>query len=132
MRAGDPYPFYGERKKTTTPKRRSGRKGVQMRKRNKTIAIRCTEDEYQRVHRRAREHGMKLSDFVLRTALGKKIIIAEGLQDVVRQQRAIGNNLNQLTRLANQGEINVIDLRKLVDEYKAVTEMISEVLREVR
>ena len=75
---------------------------------------------------------MKLSDFVLRTALGKKIIIAEGLQDVVRQQRAIGNNLNQLTRLANQGEINVIDLRKLVDEYKAVTEMISEVLREVR
>ena len=75
---------------------------------------------------------MKLSDFVLRTALGKKIIIAEGLQDVVRQQRAIGNNLNQLTRLANQGEINIIDLRKLVDEYKAVTDMISEVLREVR
>ena len=51
---------------------------------------------------------------------------------MVRQQRAIGNNLNQLTRLANQGEINVIDLRKLIDEYKAVTEMISEVLREVR
>lgn len=105
---------------------------VQIRKRNKTIAIRCTEDEYQRVHRRAAEHGLKLSDFVLRTALGKKIIIAEGLQDVVHQQRAIGNNLNQLTRLANQGEVNIIDLRKLVDEYKAVTEMISEVLREVR
>lgn len=75
---------------------------------------------------------MKLSDFVLRTALGKKIIIAEGLQDVVRQQRAIGNNLNQLTRLANQGEINVIDLKAMVREYSAVTEMISEVLREVR
>ena len=75
---------------------------------------------------------MKLSDFVLRTALGKKIIIADGLQDVVRQQRAIGNNLNQLTRLANQGEVNIIDLRKLVDEYKAVTEMIAEVLREVK
>ena len=103
-----------------------------MRKRNKTIAIRCTEDEYNRMHRRAREHGMMLSDFVLRTALGKKIIIADGLQDVVRQQRAIGNNLNQLTRLANQGEVNIIDLRKLVDEYKAVTEMIAEVLREVK
>lgn len=103
-----------------------------MRKRNKTIAIRCTEEEYQRVHRRAWEHGMKLSDFVLRTALGKKIIIAEGLQDVVRQQRAIGNNLNQLTRLANQGEINVIDLKAMVREYSAVTEMIAEVLREVR
>ena len=75
---------------------------------------------------------MKLSDYVLRCALGKKIIVAEGLAEVVRQQKAIGNNLNQLTRLANQREVNIIDLRKFVDEYKAVTEMISEVLREVR
>ena len=103
-----------------------------MRKRNKTIAIRCTDDEYRRVHRRAQEHGMKLSDYVLRCALGKKIIVADGLTDVVRQQRAIGNNLNQLTRLANQGEINVIDLKAMVREYSAVTEMISEVLREVK
>ena len=69
---------------------------------------------------------------MLRTALGKKIIIAEGLQDVVRQQRAIGNNLNQLTRLANQGEVNIIDLKRLADEYAAVTAMIAEVLREVK
>ena len=75
---------------------------------------------------------MKLSDFVLRTALGKKIIIAEGLQDIVRQQRAIGNNLNQLTRLANQGEVNIIDLKRLADEYAAVTAMIAEVLKEVK
>ena len=103
-----------------------------MRKRNKTIAIRCTEEEYNHVHRRAAEHGMKLSDFVLRTALGKKIIVANGLNDVVRQQRAIGNNLNQLTRLANQGEISVIDLKRLADEYAAVTAMIAELLREVK
>ena len=103
-----------------------------MRKRNKTIAIRCTDDEYRRVHRRAGEHGMKLSDYVLRCALGKKIIVAEGLAEVVRQQKAIGNNLNQLTRLANQGEINVIDLRKFIDEYSSVTTMIAEVLREVK
>ena len=51
---------------------------------------------------------------------------------VVKQQRAIGNNLNQLTRLANQGEINVIDLKAMVREYSAVTEMIAEVLKEVK
>lgn len=75
---------------------------------------------------------MKLSDYVLRCALGKKIIVAEGLSDVVKQQKAIGNNLNQLTRLANQGEVSVIDLRRLADEYAAVTAMIAEVLREVK
>lgn len=103
-----------------------------MRKRNKTIAIRCTDDEYRRVHRRAQEHKMKLSDYVLRCALGKKNIVAEGLAEVVRQQKAIGNNLNQLARLANQGEINIIDLKRLADEYAAVTSIIAEVLREVK
>ena len=75
---------------------------------------------------------MKLSDYVLRCALGKKIIVAEGLAEAVKQQKARGNNLNQLTRLANQGEVNIIDLKRLADEYAAVTAMIAEVLREVK
>ena len=80
-----------------------------MRKRNKTIAIRCTDDEYKRVHRRAQEHKMKLSDYVLRCALGKKIIVAEGLTDVVRQQKTIGNNINQLSRAVNEGRVSAVN-----------------------
>ena len=44
-----------------------------MRKRNKTIAIRCTEEEYQRIHDRAEQYGLRLNDFVIRSALNKKI-----------------------------------------------------------
>ncbi len=36
-----------------------------MRKRNKTIAIRCTEEEYQRIHNKAEQYGLKLKDFVI-------------------------------------------------------------------
>ncbi|HNZ99936.1 MAG TPA: hypothetical protein PKJ60_10690, partial [Ruminococcus sp.] len=38
----------------------------------KAIAIRCTEEESRRVHELAERHGLKLNDFVMRCALGKK------------------------------------------------------------
>lgn len=56
-----------------------------MRKRNVTITIRCTEDERQRIYNKARQHGLTLSDFVLRSALGKKIVTADGLADVLKE-----------------------------------------------
>lgn len=55
-----------------------------MRKRNVTITIRCTEDERQRIYSKAHQHGLTLSDFVLRSALGKKIVTADGLADVLK------------------------------------------------
>ena len=40
-----------------------------MRKRNRTITIRCTDDEYERIHNKAQRNKLSLSDFVLRSAL---------------------------------------------------------------
>ena len=45
-----------------------------MRKRNRTITIRCTDDEYKQIHNKAQRHKLSLSDFVLRSAMDKKII----------------------------------------------------------
>lgn len=67
-----------------------------MRKRNATITIRCTEDERQRIYSKAHLHGLTLSDFVLRSAFGKKIVTADGLADVLKEQKSIGRNLNQI------------------------------------
>ena len=58
-----------------------------MRKRNKTISIRCTEDEYSRVHQKAERYGLKLNEFVLKIALGKKIIVAQGLDEECDSRR---------------------------------------------
>ena len=103
-----------------------------MRKRNKTISIRCTDDEYERVHRKAEQHGLKLNEFVLKATLGKKIIVAEGLADVVKQQKAVGNNLNQLVRLAHEGRVQVIDLKPVLEQYTSATALLANALREVK
>ena len=103
-----------------------------MRKRNKTIAIRCTEEEYQRIHDKAEQYGLKLNDFVIRSALSKKIIVAEGLNEIVRQQKAIGRNLNQIATLANMDRLTVVNFQQLLNEHTNVTTMIGELLRAVK
>ena len=77
-----------------------------MRKRNVTITIRCTVDERQQIYNKARQHELTLSDFVLRSALGKKIVTADGLADVLKGQKSIGRNLNQIAVLGNMGRLN--------------------------
>ena len=103
-----------------------------MRKRNKTIAIRCTEEEYQRIHDKAEQYGFKLNDFVIRSALGKKIIVAEGLNEIVKQQKAIGRNLNQIATLANMDRLTVVNFQPFLDEHTNATTMIGELLRAVK
>ena len=103
-----------------------------MRKRNKTIAIRCTEEEYQRIHNNAKQYGLKLNDFVIRSALDKKIIVAEGINEIVKQQKAIGRNLNQIATLANMNRLTAVNFQPLLDEHIKATEAIGQLLREVK
>ena len=103
-----------------------------MRKRSKTIAIRCTEVEYQRIHVKAEQYGLRLYDFVIRSALDKKIIVAEGINEIVKQQKEIGRNLNQIATLANMDRLTVVNFQSLLDEHTNATIMIGELLKTVK
>ena len=103
-----------------------------MRKRNVTIIIRCTEDERQRTYNKARQHGLKLSDFVLRSALGKKIVTADGLADVLKEQQSIGRNLNQIAMLGNMERLKSVRLDELIAQHEKATAALCEIAKAVR
>ena len=103
-----------------------------MRKRNRTITIRCTDDEYERIHSKAQRHKLSLSDFILRLALDKKIVVADGLNEVAKQQKAIGRNLNQIAMLAHEGRLHSVRLDELVEQHRAVTVAVCDIAKEVR
>ena len=103
-----------------------------MRKRNRTITIRCTDDEYERIHSKAERHKLSLSDFVLRSALDKKIVVAEGLDEVAKQQKAIGRNLNQIAMLAHEGRLHSVRLDELLAQHRSVTAAVCEIAKAVR
>ena len=52
--------------------------------------------------------------------LGKHIVILGGLKEVLRQQKVIGNNLNQLAVLANMGKVQFANLESAAQEFSKI------------
>ena len=79
-------------------------------RKNKQFSIRISSQNLETIRRKAIQAHMTQSDYVTACCLGKQIVILNGLKEVLRQQKAIGNNLNQLTVLANMGKVQFANL----------------------
>ena len=89
-------------------------------KKDKQLSIRISEQDLDTIRRKAAQAHMSQSDYVISCCLGKKIIILDGLKEVLRQQKAIGNNLNQLAVLANMGKVQFANLDSAVQEFSKI------------
>lgn len=72
------------------------------------MKFRVSDDEFQRLERIAKDFGMSVPSFCKKKAQGARLrpprINREGAFEFARQLRAIGNNVNQLSRLAHEGK----------------------------
>lgn len=93
-------------------------------KKDRAFTVRFTEEQFQHIAEQADRAMMSPSNYIRAVAMrGKVNVILDG-KSVVRELRAIGNNLNQLTVLANIGQINAVyleqvhqDLSRLYDAF---------------
>ena len=69
---------------------------------------------------------MSQSNYVTACCLGKRIVIPDGLKEVLRQQKAIGNNLNQLTVLANMGKVQFANLDAATQAFAKINTTLRE------
>lgn len=99
---------------------------------NKKMSIRISDGDLETIHTKAVEANMSVTDYITACCLGKQIVIIDGLDQVIRQQKAIGRNLNQLTTLANMGRVQAVYLQELTEQYKQVSLLISEILKRKR
>ena len=95
-------------------------------KKDKQFSIRISAQDLETIRRKAAPAHMTQSDYVTSCCLGKKIIILDGLEEVLRQQKAIGNNLNQLTVLANMGKVQFANLDSAVQEFAKINTALRE------
>lgn len=91
------------------------------------IAMRFRENDYMAIKRKAEKANMNFTEFVTAAAMNKPVTVINGLSDVLKEQKAIGRNLNQLTTLCNMGKIIYPDLTELINQYGKVYEKISEI-----
>ena len=95
-------------------------------RKNKQFSIRISEQDLNAIRRKAAQARMTQSDYVTACCLGKRIVILNGLKEVLRQQKAIGNNLNQLAVLANMGNVQFANLDSAVQAFAKINTALRE------
>ena len=95
-------------------------------KKGKQFSIRISEQDLETIRRKAAQAHMSQSDYVTACCLGKHIIILDGLKEVLRQQKAIGNDLNQLAVLANIGKVQFANLDSAAQEFSKINTALRE------
>lgn len=92
------------------------------------IAMRFRERDYTAIKRKAEKANMNFTEFVTAAAMNKPVTVINGLSDVLKEQKAIGRNINQLTTLCNMGKIVCPDLRELKAQYAEVLTTLNEIV----
>ena len=75
------------------------------REKTERVSLRFTPTEKEKLHEQATAARMNMSQYLLALSEQKKIIVADGLPELCRQIIAIGTNVNQIARVANQNKI---------------------------
>ena len=99
---------------------------------NRRITLRVSDVDWQKLHDKATASRMTLTDYLTACGLQKEIVIMDGLEEVIRQQKGVGRNLNQLTTLANMGKVKTVYLQELTDAYAQVSSLLSDILKRKR
>lgn len=77
---------------------------MENRKRSKQVKFWASEEELEKIKKKAEKSKLTQSEYLLRSALDKKIIVVDGLKDILIELSREGNNLNQITKALNQGD----------------------------
>ena len=93
----------------------------------KMIAMRFRESEYEAIKRKADKADLNFTEFVTRSALNKPVTIVNDLTAILKEMKAIGRNLNQLTTLCNMGKIICPDLSELITQYSSVYDRLNDI-----
>lgn len=90
--------------------------------------MRFRESDYAAIKRKAEKVNMNFTEFITASAMNKQITVINSLSDVLKEQKAIGRNINQLTTLCNMGKIVCPDLQELKQKYSEVLTALNEIV----
>ena len=86
-----------------------------------TLTLRLTpEEKFSLQEKMYKAVAPSMRQFVLDMCMDGQIIVNSDLRELNAELRYQGNNLNQLTRLAHQGRVSVVDFEELISLYKKI------------
>ena len=100
--------------------------------RTEILSFRVTPEEKEIIVEKALSSYRDPSFYLRDCALEKEIVVFPHGDEIAEELRRIGNNLNQLTRAANAGIIQVIDLSLMKEEVKCVWQSLNSLSQAAR
>lgn len=101
------------------------------RQKDKQIKIYVNEKELEMIKKRVEKSKLSQQNYLLKCALNKEIIVVEDLKKTFVELRKQGNNLNQLTKSANEGKVN-FNTENLQKELSETWQLLRQLIQKVR
>lgn len=74
------------------------------RARPKQVKFWASEKELEQIKKKVKKSKLTQSEYLLRSALDKNILVVDGLKEILLELSREGNNLNQIAKALNQNE----------------------------
>lgn len=84
------------------------------------IEIRVTPEEKMLIVLKSKQANQSISEFLIKSSVENKIVVINQLPEMITELRRIGNNINQLTKLANGRVITSVDLEDTKKELQKI------------
>ena len=103
------------------------------RKRKFFVALWLDDDEYLSMKAKISRTSLNQSTYIRKCILEKEMTIIPGIRELIIEIKRIGNNLNQITRLANEGSLKILgnDLSDIKEDLKKVWEQLAATLKKI-
>ncbi|MGU9189815.1 plasmid mobilization protein, partial [Clostridium perfringens] len=94
------------------------------RKREKQIKFYVNEKEYDQIKKKVEKSKLKQQEYLIKSALNKKIIVIDGLKEILLELSREGNNLNQIAKKINEGEQK--DIKEMKNKLNNLWDLIEK------
>ncbi|HAT4219213.1 plasmid mobilization protein [Clostridium perfringens] len=98
------------------------------RKREKQIKFYVNEKEYDQIKKKVEKSKLKQQEYLIKSALNKKIIVIDGLKEILLELSREGNNLNQIAKKINEGEQR--DIKEMKNKLNNLWNLVEKILKE--
>ncbi len=95
------------------------------------IRFRVAGWEKFHISKSAEKAHMSVSEFVRSSAMGREVTVIEGADELLTELRRQGNNLNQLTIMARQGRIELVNMEPFMEVYERTWQTLNSLLSHV-
>ena len=100
-------------------------------KKEEFIRIRVAGWQKKYISLQAEKVHKSLSQYVRDAAMDKDVTVIDGVDDLIRELRRQGNNLNQLVVMARQGPVELVNMEPFMEVYENTWQTLNSLLSRV-